>query len=101
MLIKILLWTISKTNLLRNLILSLVGALVAAGVLDEAGGKEAAAGLIILATSLLNWWVERAKTEHVLELQEGLLMDGEPIKVDGYFGVKTKRAVYRKIKGDK
>jgi hypothetical protein len=99
MLTKILLFIVSKTNLVRNLVLSLVGALVGAGVLARDDGAEVAAGLIILATSLLSWWVEHAKTVHVKDLQAELRTEGEPLKVDGYLGPITKRAIHKRTRG--
>lgn len=96
---QVMLYVISKTNLVRNLVLSMVGAMVGAGVLADSDVEQVAAGLVILITGVVSWWVEHAKTVHVTEVQRQLQQDGDPVKADGYLGPKTKLAINRRMRG--
>jgi uncharacterized membrane protein len=91
---------LARTNLIRNISTAIVGALIAAGIIDEAGGAEVLAGIIVLLTGLASYLIERTKAAHVAEVQEIIRQD-EPIKVDGYLGPKTKSALVRKMRRTK
>jgi peptidoglycan hydrolase-like protein with peptidoglycan-binding domain len=97
MMSRIILWCIAKTNLLRNISLAVVGALIAAGVIDESGGQTLHAGLMVLFVGGLNYLIEHTKSKHVAEVQAVLAAD-EPLKVDGYLGPATKSAIVRKFR---
>ena len=89
---------LARTNLIRNLATAIVGALIAAGVIDEAGGAELAAGLIVLLTGLASYLIERTKAKHVKDVQN--LINGatpDDVKADGYLGPKTKKALARNM----
>jgi peptidoglycan hydrolase-like protein with peptidoglycan-binding domain len=98
MISRILAIIVARTNLIRNMATALVGALLAAGIIDDAGGAEVLAGLVVLLTGLASYLIEHTKARHVREVQEEIAQD-EPIKVDGYFGPKTKRAIYKRVRG--
>ena len=92
---------LARTNLIRNVSTAIVGALIAAGIIDEAGGAEVLAGLIVLLTGLASYLIERTKAKHVREVQELITQEGEAVKVDGYLGPKTKSALARKMRRTK
>lgn len=89
---------LARTNLIRNISTAIVGALLAAGIIDEAGGAEVLAGLIVVLTGLASYLIEQTKAKHVAEVQEIIRQEGEPVKIDGYLGPKTKSALVRKMR---
>lgn len=95
---RLIVWWIARTNLIRNVSVAIVGALIASGIIDEAGGKEVLAGLMVLLAGLASYLIERTKEGHVKEVQELINATVEPVKVDGYFGPKTKSALVKRMR---
>lgn len=95
---RLIVWSIARTNLIRNVSVAIVGALVASGVIDEAGGTEVLAGLMVLLAGAVSYLIERTKEGHVREVQALINATEEPVKIDGYFGPKTKSALVRKMR---
>ena len=95
---RIIVYVIARTNLVRNVSVAIVGALIASGIIDEAGGSDVLAGLMVLLAGVASYLIERTKEGHVKEVQELINGIAEPVKVDGYLGPKTKSALVRKMR---
>jgi len=83
---------IARSALIRNAAVSVAGSLVATGLIDPDGAEAIVAGVIVLLTGVLNYWIEGEKSKYVVDVQEAL-----GVEADGYLGPETRQTLRKRL----